>query len=453
MDEFESSLQAYTNQISSYDEVLNSYKDQLLNAKDQAKDLATQIGMSAVPLALQGAQLGVTSFLGNAAGSTFGQVLTPEAIAGLTKGDASTLLANLKSVAEARASALANGGEVASAETETAVESPLMAIANSARALISGGEAPSADAISSAMGSAIARLGASAGITTENLSGIALPANLEGLASGVLSKLGSGLASTADVESAVSSATSSLPGLTNIASSLASQGSRLIATNLATLNANIPAGAGGYVNLSGAVSEEAMPNLLSSATSLLSEPQAMAGTSSNMIARAINSARSLLQSKAPQVTEMPESELTGTVTETETSFSSAVPEEVGTFTRAVTGLGETVESGLSTAIATGTEALSGAVSGATGAITGAITGALSGGETAATAIGTGLAEAGGEVAAGSAFGPVGLVIGGLVALGSILGSLFGHHISTPEVPIMPAAMSIPTFQAGLLTGS
>jgi hypothetical protein len=454
MDEFESSLQAYTNQISSYDEVLNSYKDQLINAKDQAKDVATQIGLSAVPLALQGAQLGVTSFLGNAAGSTFGQVLTPDAIAGLTKGDASTLLANLKSVAEARASALANGGEVASAETETAVESPLMAIANSARALVSsGGEAPSVDAISSAMGSAIARLGASAGITTENLSGIALPANLEGLTSGVLSKLGSGLASTADVESAVSSATSSLPGLTNIASSLASQGSRLIATNLATLNANIPAGAGGYVNLSGAVSEEAMPNLLSSATSLLSEPQAMAGTSSNMIARAINGARALMQSAKPQVTEMPESELTGTVTETETSFSSAVPEEVGTFTRAVTGLGETVESGLSTAIATGTEALSGAVSGATGAITGALSGALSGGETAATAIGTGLAEAGGEVAAGSAFGPVGLVIGGLVALGSILGSLFGHHISKPEIPIMPAAMSIPTFQAGLMTGS
>jgi hypothetical protein len=311
------------------------------------------------------------------------------------------------------------------------------------------------------MGSAVSRLGASAAsLTTENLSGVALPANLEGIASGVLSKLGSGLASTADVESAVTSAASGLPGLQNIVSNVVSQGARLANLNLSALNVNVPSGAGGYVNLGGAASEETMPNLLTSATSLLSEPQAAAGTSSNMIARAINGARSLLQSKAPQATQMAESEATPVITETETSFSTAIPTEVGTFTRAATGLATEAESGLSTAIASGTEALSGAVSGlsgavsgVTGAISGAVTGAVSGGETTAAVIGSGLAEAGTEAAAGSAFGPVGLVIGGLVALGTILGSVFGHHISKPEVPIMPAAMSIPTFQAGLLTGN
>ena len=99
--------------------------------------------------------------------------------------------------------------------------------------------------------------------------------------------------------------------------------------------------------------------------------------------------------------------------------------------------------------------MAGSGEGVAGAIGSGIA-AVAGSGTAA-AIGSGTAAAIGEgataEAVGAGFGPVGLIVGGLVTLGTILGSIFGHHDSKPVVPIQQAPDSIPVFQAGLNTAN
>lgn len=76
------------------------------------------------------------------------------------------------------------------------------------------------------------------------------------------------------------------------------------------------------------------------------------------------------------------------------------------------------------------------------------------GEAIAEAGGEAAAEAGTEVAAGAAGGPAGLIIGGLVAVGSLLFNIF-HHTSAPHLiapPAMPQ-LSVPEWQPGLATGN
>lgn len=61
-------------------------------------------------------------------------------------------------------------------------------------------------------------------------------------------------------------------------------------------------------------------------------------------------------------------------------------------------------------------------------------------------------EEGVEVAAttGAESGGVGDIVGGLIAVGGLLGSLFGgHHSKPPPPPVELPALSIPVFQAGL----
>lgn len=62
------------------------------------------------------------------------------------------------------------------------------------------------------------------------------------------------------------------------------------------------------------------------------------------------------------------------------------------------------------------------------------------------------AEAGAEVAVGAEGGPVGLVIGGLIALGTLLGEEFSRHKTAPPI-YNPDAESVPVYQSGLATGA
>lgn len=465
--QFEDEIDNYANQLSAYNEEVTNYKDQLQAAKGQAvdftKSLTTEIG---VPLAVELVRVGASKVLG-ASDAALVSKLTGSAVKSATGGEGS-LLSNLSDTARQSLTGVATEPEVSALST---AKQGVMSIVNKVR----GGAEDAVASAEGAMGKAQATLTDAA---ESSLSSITKRVTSEAgdLVQSQVSRL-NGLASENDITSALQSAYKS--------TSAAEDTSVFGDVELSNLASAVPRS--GIPDLSlpfesafesplSKISLDAVPDAFSSLGSItgslasaskfasgMVEPVAQSGLSSNMIARAfmggkpdmasIDSPDSLIptqdealsmltQQVRPVVTSdmLPEGagELAGGFMG---RLSSGVPE--------ISGLSETLSSTVSTAASGATEAITGAtqaVSGAAGAATGAAAGA---GET----IGTAAAEAGTEAAAGAEAGPVGLVIGAAIGIGTFLYDMFHHHETKPAPPPAPAPVSVPSFQAGLATSN
>jgi hypothetical protein len=215
------------------------------------------------------------------------------------------------------------------------------------------------------------------------------------------------------------------------------------------------------------------------ASSFLEPVSNVVATTSNQIARAFQMAKAAVQPAvedgfpagtnllplgagaaetpivAQMASEVPETVLSQAGAVGETSFgaiagaptdllASATAEQTaaslsGLAQGALTNLTSTVTSGLNTAAAGAGEGIASATEAVTGAVGEGVAGALAEGATAE--------------AIGAGFGPVGLIVGGLVTLGTVLGSIFGHHETKPVTPVVQTMDSIPVYQSGLSTGN
>ena len=461
--QFEDEIDNYANQLSAYNEEVTNYKDQLQAAKGQAvdftKSLTTEIG---VPLAVELVRVGASKVLG-ASDAALVSRLTGSAVKSATGGEGS-LLSNLSDTARQSLTGVATEPEVSALST---AKQGIMSIVNKVR----GGAEDAVASAEGAMGKAQATLTDAA---ESSLSSITKRVTSEAgdLVQSQVSRL-NGLASENDITSALQSAYKS--------TSAAEDTSVFGDVELSNLASAVPRS--GIPDLSlpfesafesplSKISLDAVPDAFSSLGSItgslasaskfasgMVEPVAQSGLSSNMIARAfmggkpdmasIDSPDSLIptqdealsmltQQVRPVVTSdmLPEGagELAGGFMG---RLSSGVPD--------IAGLSETLSSTASTAVSGATEALSGAA----GAITGATSAAAGAGET----IGAAAAEAGTEVAAGAEAGPVGLVIGAAIGIGTFLFDMFHHHETKPPPPPAPAPVSVPSFQAGLATSN
>ena len=461
--QFEDEIDNYANQLSAYNEEVTNYKDQLQAAKGQAvdftKSLTTEIG---VPLAVELVRVGASKVLG-ASDAALVSRLTGSAVKSATGGEGS-LLSNLSDTARQSLTGVATEPEVSALST---AKQGVMSIVNKVR----GGAEDAVASAEGAMGKAQATLTDAA---ESSLSSITKRVTSEAgdLVQSQVSRL-NGLASENDITSALQSAYKSTRAaedtsvfgdveLSNLASAVPRSG---------IPDLSLPFESAFESPLS-KISLDAVPDAFSSLGSItgslasaskfasgMVEPVAQSGLSSNMIARAfmggkpdmasIDSPDSLIptqdealsmltQQVRPVVTSdmLPEGagELAGGFMG---RLSSGVPD--------IAGLSETLSSTASTAVSGATEALSGAA----GAITGATSAAAGAGET----IGAAAAEAGTEVAAGAEAGPVGLVIGAAIGIGTFLYDMFHHHETKPTPPPAPAPVSVPSFQAGLATSN
>lgn len=483
--QFESNVDSYMNQAEVYKQQLNEYKNQIIDAKNSNKDLAVQLGMSALPVVIQGIGLGVSKVAGSAAGQTFSKIATPDAIQAAIKGDASLIINNMKALKTAK---IASGA----AEDEEAVSNPVVDLISSLKS--SKSLADVGDAISSTIkgslgavegqGASIADVASGAISKAAGLAG-GDAGGLQGLVASGLSKLSSvaksvlpdGIpTSTEELTQAATSALSKAGAPESLIESLTSQGVKLAG---AGINDLLPSGAGAFVSLTG----EAPAAAATEAIAGISEPvSTIAATTTNQIARAFAMAKQLTQAPNPleslpsvneianplaDVAETTASELPQTLIQSVTSIGSQIASKVTSAmpnlpslsgapadlavptaedaAAALSGLGsnsaEMAASAIAGGVAKGAQALKAVVPAAE---------AAESGESLATIAGTTAAEA---EAAGAEGGPVGLVIGALVTVGTILGSIFGHHNSQPVAPVAVMPTSIPTYQPGLNTGS
>jgi hypothetical protein len=207
--------------------------------------------------------------------------------------------------------------------------------------------------------------------------------------------------------------------------------------------------------------------------SSFTEPLAQSGLSSNNIARAfmggrpgdasieipdsvVPSQEEALSMLSQQVRPMITSDLlpqgAGSIEGTIGTVSEAAESALGTASEAVSGLVGSASEAVSGLVGSASGAIEGLANSATSALSSAVEGATS----AAKAVGSlseAGAEAGTEAAAGAEGGPAGLIVGGVIALGTFLYDVFSHHTTTPMAPPPMAPMSIPSFQPGLATGN
>jgi len=489
--EFQSNIDAYSAQVESYKEQLNSYKNELINNQNEKKDMMMQAGLSAVPLVVQGAGVAISNLAGSAAGSAFSQVATPEAIAAAIKGDASILINNMQTLSKAKVLAGINQeGESAS--------NPVLDLMNSLKSANSLEDATTAitSTIKSSLGVATdanaSLLDTAQALASKALAGAGTQAEsgLAGIVSNGLGKLSglAGLKTPLTVPTSVEDITDAVSGVigrasaapAELLSNLASQGVNLAsATNISSI---LPEGAAAFANLSGTAAEGIIPESLTNVASSFLEPVSnVVATTSNQIARAFQMAKATVQpaiedgfpagtnllpsgagaSETPIVAQMaeqvPETVLSqaGNVAETSFGMAAGAPTDLlasatataeqtaaslsGLAQGALSNLTSTVTSGLNAAASGAGEGIASATEAVTGAVGEGVAGALAEGATAE--------------AIGAGFGPVGLIVGGLVTLGTVLGSIFGHHETKPVTPVVQTTDSIPVYQSGLSTGN
>jgi len=193
--------------------------------------------------------------------------------------------------------------------------------------------------------------------------------------------------------------------------------------------------------------------------SAFTEPLAQSGLSSNNIARAFMGKVDTPTMEIPDSVIPSQEEALSMLSQQVRPLitSDLLPKGAGELAEGVMGrvggLAESAESAVSGLAESATSAIEGLANSATSALSGAVSTATSAAKSVGS-IAEGAAEtAGEEVAAGSEGGPGGLIIGGLIAVGTVLYDIFHHHTTTPIAPPPMAPMSVPSFQPGLATGN
>lgn len=206
----------------------------------------------------------------------------------------------------------------------------------------------------------------------------------------------------------------------------------------------------------------------SSFASSFVEPLPTGSLSSNVIGRLLGGGLGNIVPESAS-TIAPESLVSGLMSSVRSAGGSVLNTAISGFSGA-----EKAGSLVSGSLGESASGLLGNALGTQSGITGTIQSALSSGESTAMSVAksltstvsdaisgaSGATEAGfsslvdipEEIAGGAEGGPAGLIIGGLIALGTTLASIFGHHDSAPPPPAMPV-LSIPTSQQGLDTGN
>ncbi len=468
--QFEEEINNYTDQLSAYKDQVNEYKNQLLEAKgesdDFVKSLVTEIG---IPIGVELVRAGASKLLGSSAGDLVGKL----AGTGLQKaaGAEGSLADNLANTARQAMSGVEPAAEEGSGSALSLAKDGIMSVVNRVRGGTTDAVAGADDAIAGAQDAITsAAEGLVQSVTSRATSAVG------DLIQSQVSRL-NGLSSDNDIVSSLKSAYSSLRApedtsmfgdveLTNMASAVPRAG---------VADLSLPFESAFEAPLS-KFSLDAVPdafsgisdlatNSLASASKFVSsftEPLAQSGLSSNVIARAFmggrpgNASIEIPDSVIPSQEEalsMLSQQVRPMIT------SDMLPQGAGSIEGAI----GTVTEGAESALGTASEAVSGLVGSASGAIEGlansatsALSGAIEGATSAAKAVGSlaeAGAEAGTEVAAGAEGGPAGLIVGGVIALGTFLYDVFHHHTTTPIAPPPMAPMSIPSFQPGLATGN
>ena len=418
---FEDQINEYTNQLSAYKEQFNEYKNQLTDAATEKTDFTKSIiEEGATPIAVELARIGATKVFGAQAGEIAAR-LTGTALKSATQTGGKNIISDL-------AETLKTAAEPAEAPTEAGLSSAAPEILQAQVDRLAGlaGEGT--------LGSLLKRAGSV--FKTQDDNAVFGDVELQNFAESGLPKV-----ALPDTNLSMES-TYALPDDINLDA--------------------VPEAFSGLGEQFGSAVQGGLSQAVSFASKLV-EPAAAPGLSSNVIARAF------MGKVADRVgVEIPDS-VVPTQEEALAMISSRVPTMMSN-SLLPEGAGSVVESGMQ-----GVEGLAsqaqGLVSGLAGQAEGLATGLAGQAEGLASDLGstvTGLAEqvgskvagglaeagveAGTELAAGAEGGPVGLVIGGLVALGTILGNIFGHEKqhSILAPPAMPS-LSVPQFVPGLAT--
>lgn len=418
--------------MSDYKDQLNEYKNQLVEAGGQSgelvKQLATEIG---APIATEILRVGATKLLGEQAGEAVSK-LGGAAIRSAANGETSSsaILQNMRESlgpdADTAATVESDGASALNAARE-GVMSVINRVRSGGEEVVSGAE----DAVASAQ---------------EGLSEAA-----SNIASNVLSRIQGSLSDIVQTQAARLSASLNE---NNIISPLNAADSTLDTRVFGDIEMS---------NLADAVPRSGIPDLSLPYESTyeapgFAEPMAMPGSSSNIIGRLLN-----LKQAEPEVAEEVAPTQEEALLQLSQQFrmpvtSDLLPQGAGElaqgFMGRVTSIGETLSGEAASGVEGLSEALSGTVSGATEAVSSAVSAAgeaVSGAVAAATGAGEALAE-GAAAASAAAIPGAGVVIGGLIAIGTLLYDVFHHDHTTPVAPPVLPALSLPSFQPGLATG-
>jgi len=421
---YSESVQNYVNQMSNYTDQVNQYKDMLMQTQDENRDFSQSLDLEgAMPLISALVEKGSTSLFGEDAGSL---------AAGILKGDATSITNAIKGVADNVLSKVV--------EDPTGDLSKLTDAANAVSSLVKNADTLKVSELLQPTES---------GYTFNN------PAfNPESAAPEASA------APDAAVAPEASGFTVNNPAFNpNLDTDLGYDAAKL--PSEATFDLTAPAEQFSANWMTAGKFEDA-----ANFASTFTEPLPSGSLTSNIIGRVLNG-------QMGQV--VPES--AGNVLPSSEDLISSVMSSV----RAAGGSAlETATSGVAAATSAGSqisgslgEAASSALSslGTESPLTGIISSAVSAGQKATSAVATAtealastseVGEGAGlfsslvtipeDVAAGAEGGPAGLIIGGLIALGTTLASIFGHHENAPAPPAMPV-LSIPTIQQGLGTSN
>lgn len=469
--QLENEISSYSDQLSAYKDQVNEYKNQLLEAKGEASDftksLATEIG---IPIGVELVRAGASKVLGSSAGDLVSKL----AGTGLQKaaGASGSLTENLANTARQAMSGVEPAAEEGSGSALSLAKDGIMSVVNRVRGGAEDAVSGAEDAVSGAQGaltSAFENVAQSVTSRTTNAVGDLIQSQVSRL---------NNLSTENDIVSSLKSAYSSLRApedtsvfgdveLSNLASAVPRAGVPDLSLPFeSTFEAPLSKFSLDAVpDAFSGISDLATNTLagVSKFASSFTEPLAQSGLSSNNIARAFmggrpgNASIEIPDSVIPTQEEalsMLSQQVRPLIT------SDLLPQGAGSIEGTIGTVSEAAESALGTV----TEAVSGLVGSASGAIEGlansatsALSSAVEGATSAAKAVGSlaeAGAEAGEEAAAGAAEGgPAGLVVGGVIALGTFLYDVFSHHTTTPIAPPPMAPMSIPSFQPGLATGN
>lgn len=484
--QFEQEISNYADQLSAYKDQVNEYKNQLLQAKGEATDftksLVTEIG---IPIGVELLRAGASKVLGSSAGNLVSKLAGTglKQAAGQQEGSLADNLAASAKQAMTGVESTAEEGTSALSTAKDAVMSVVNRVRGGAEDAVAGAE----DAVAGAQEG----LTSAASSLAESVASKATSA-VGDLIQSQVSRLSS-LAGNTDIVSTLRGASSAIQTpedtsmfgdveLTNIAESVPRAGVADLSLPFESafeaplskfsLDA-VPDAFSGVSDLASNLASGTLESVGKFASSF-TEPLAQSGLSSNMIARAfmggkpnmssidipdsvIPSQEEALSMLSQQVRPMITSDLlpqgAGAIEGSMGTVAEGAGEALGTASEAISGV---LGAGAETALSGISSALSGAASSATSAI-GAVTGAIDGAASAAKSVGSaveGAAEtAGEEVAAGAEGGPAGLIVGGVIAVGTFLYDIFKHHTSTPIAPPPMAPMSVPSFQPGLGTSN
>ena len=419
---FDQQVQSYADQLENYNEQINNYKDSLIELRDQGKESTDALVEGVVsPLATELLRVGATRLFGAEAG---------EAVASLAKGGIGTLAkgGSVKDVFNSVKESMS--GE--SGDGMSALDSAKQGVSNIMQKIRTGDVDGAEQAVSSAQSQ--------------------LDGALNSLTSNVVSKLDTGVVST--LRNQIARITGSQ---TQEATSPLAQADKAMEADTKVF---------GDVELSDFASGPAKlvsPDLSLPFEATFQAPLAEPGATSNLIAQAITGKMQQISPEIPDSVIPSQEEALSMLTSQVRPMISTdlLPQGAGQVLEGagqqVSGLVEQAQ-GLATSVASqATKVVSGLAEDA-GSLAGQAEGVVSGALGQAGNVVSKLAgfapEAEAEVEAGAAAGPEGLVLGGLVALGTLLAGMFGHkenqHLVPP--PQLPQ-MSMPQFVPGLATGN